>query len=297
VSTPGTMRIAIGVATVGRAAVLARTLETFGRQIRPADAIFVCGTVPSDVAGVSAANPDVRILFGPKGSSHQRNAILKAASAFDALVFFDDDFLPCPHYLAEIERTLARHPDVVVATGEVLADGILGPGLAFEEADRLLSTSPDALAEQPEIVDVYNAYGCNMIVRLSAVRAAGAAFDEQLPLYAWLEDVDLSRQLAPYGRIVKTRAARGVHLGVKSGRQSGVRLGYSQIANPVYLIRKGTCTVRKGVHQLTRNILANVAKSFAPEPHVDRRGRAIGNFYALLDLARGRVTPSRAQEL
>uniref|UniRef100_UPI00195349D0 glycosyltransferase family 2 protein n=1 Tax=Escherichia coli TaxID=562 RepID=UPI00195349D0 len=66
-------------------------------------------------------------------------------------------------------------------------------------------------------------YGCNMTVRLSVIHAHGIRFDEDLPLYAWLEDVDLSRRMAPYGRIVGSATMRGVHLGSKRGRSSGIR--------------------------------------------------------------------------
>ena len=79
-----------------------------------------------------------------------------------------------------------------------------------------------------------------MSVRLDLARRHRLTFDEQLPLYGWLEDVDFSRRVAGYGRVVKVSAARGVHLGVKAARQRGVQLGYSQVANPVYLMRKGT---------------------------------------------------------
>ena len=44
---------------------------------------------------------------------------------------------------------------------------------------------------------------------------------------------------ADNGKVVKIDAAFGVHLGTKLGRNSGLRLGYSQIANPLYLARKG----------------------------------------------------------
>jgi GT2 family glycosyltransferase len=67
------------------------------------------------------------------------------------------------------------------------------------------------------------------------MRPNDVMFDERLPLYGWQEDVDLSRRLAAFGTVVKVPAARGVHLSVKLGRNSGVRLGYSQIANPLYL--------------------------------------------------------------
>ena len=290
-------RIAVGIATVGRPEVLINTLSALRRQARPADAIFVCAPGDADVLGVAESAPDVHALTGPRGLPHQRNVILGAAHDFDALAFFDDDFVPCARYLAEIEAAFARHDDVVLITGDVVLDGIIGPGLSFEEGDRAVKASSGAPVKQPAMADVYNAYGCNMAARLSAVKRAGAMFDESLPLYAWLEDVDFSRQLARQGRVVKLAAARGVHLGVKSGRQSGVRLGYSQVANPVYLMRKGTCTLSKGLPQIGRNLLANFSKALWPELYVDRRGRVRGNLQALLDIARGRVTPARALEL
>ena len=78
-----------------------------------------------------------------------------------------------------------------------------------------------------------------MIVRTAPVLAHGLRFDENLPLYGWLEDIDFARSIAPYGRVVKSMLLRGVHLGVKRGRTSGVKLGYSQIANPLYMLEKG----------------------------------------------------------
>lgn len=294
--SPGSaLRLAIGVATVGRADVLLETLATFRSQTRPADAIFVCAPSEADILGVAASEPDVTALAGPRGLPRQRNVILQAAAGFDVLVFFDDDFMPAAGYFAAIEALFSSRPDVSMATGEVIRDGILGLGLEAEEARAVLAAETTTAPET--IADVYNCYGCNMAVRIAAAASVDAAFDENLPLYAWLEDVDFSRQLAKTGRIVRTTAARGVHLGVKSGRQSGLRLGYSQVANPVYLMLKGTCGLRKGVPQIARNLLANFGRSLAPEAHVDRRGRAIGNLRALLDLAKGRVTPSRILEL
>ena len=98
------------------------------------------------------------------------------------------------------------------------------------------------------------------------------AFDEQLPLYGWLEDVDFSRSIARYGRSVRVEGARGVHLGVKSGRQPGLRLGYSQVANPAYLIRKGTMSKARAIAQIGRNILAKRAALLLNDRSIDRLG-------------------------
>lgn len=288
------LRIAVGVATAGRPGVLARSVAHLQDQERPADAIVICAPNPEDVGALASEISGLWVIYGPRGSSHQRNAILDALNGFDAVVFFDDDFVPCRDYLAQLEGVLMTHPDIVVATGRVIKDGIIGPGLTFEQAERWIETSaarPDA-AGAP-IAPVYNGYGCNIAVRLDPIRRYGIAFDESLGTYAWLEDVDFSRQLAPYGRIVKLEMTRGVHLGVKLGRPSGLRFGYSQIANPLYLVRKGHCTWRKALHQMSRNVAINVAKCLWPEPYIDRKGRLRGNLVAVFDLVRGRLRPSR----
>ena len=90
---------------------------------------------------------------------------------------------------------------------------------------------------------------------------------------------------------MRLHGLRGVHLGVKRGRVSGVRFGYSQIVNPLYLVRKGTGTGRWAANLIARNVLANAALSLRPEPHVDRRGRLKGNLIAAGHLIRGRCDP------
>ena len=82
----------------------------------------------------------------------------------------------------------------------------------------------------------------------------------------------------------------------KSGRSPGVRLGYSQVANPIYLARKGTMAWPLARTHMSRNMLANTARTLRPEPWVDRRGRLKGNLLALWDLARGRLDPRRILE-
>jgi hypothetical protein len=136
-----------------------------------------------------------------------------------------------------------------------------------------------------------------MVVRLASVRDNHIAFDEALPLYSWQEDIDFSRQMAPFGRIVKAEALTGIHLGAKSGRVSGVRFGYSQVANPIYLVRKGTLSLSFGGRTLAKNLLANVGRLMRSEPHIDRPGRLKGNLLALFDLLCGRLHPGRVLEI
>jgi glycosyltransferase involved in cell wall biosynthesis len=289
----GSGKLAVGIATVGRAGVLRRTLDAIRTQTRPPDRIVVCAPQPTDVAGLEDY-PDVTLIVGPRGLPIQRNAIFDAVTDCDRIVFFDDDFVPQAAYLARTEYVFRALPDVVMTTGHVLRDGINGPGLPFEVAEQLIGAVADLpQADLARLEEVYNSYGCNMGVNLVVARQQALYFDPELPLYAWWEDVDFSRRMAPYGRIVRIHQAQGVHLGTKSGRQSGVRLGSSQIANPVYLSRKGTCSPFRAAGQIMRNVLANLAKALWPERYVDRRGRVRGNIRAIADLFSGRLRPGR----
>jgi GT2 family glycosyltransferase len=289
------LRIAVGIATIGRSGLLAAVLEELARQSRRADRIVVCAPTEADVEGVTA-HAALEIVIGPRGLTTQRNAILARLGEFDVVQFFDDDFLPARDYLFVVEQAFAADPAVAMATGSVLADGIKGPGIDLDIARTILAAAATGTCGTTfELVE--DAYGCNMAVRLAAVRAAQCRFDERLPLYGWMEDVDFSRQLARHGCIVKLAGAKGVHLGVKQGRQSGVRLGYSQIANPIYLARKGTCPWPRSLRLMTRNIAANLARSLLPEPYIDRAGRVSGNLKAFGDLIVGRLDPGRVLEL
>lgn len=271
------------------------------RQTRQPDRIIVSTAFrddyPHDKAapvGATAVQPAVELICGTRGASVQRNVILDCLEEEDLILFLDDDFLMASDYLAELERVFIEHQDIVGVTGLVLRDGVLGPGLGLAEGRAALESAPD---DTPSMVDVNNGYGCNMAFRLAPIRKHGVRFDARLPLYSWLEDVDFSRQLAPCGRIVRAASLRGVHLGVKMGRTSGIRFGYSQIANPIYLNRKGTIRRGHAMRMMTRNVLANLGKSLTPEPWVDRRGRLQGNLLAFGDLLRHRLDPERVLSL
>src|SRR6202022_2881101 len=215
--------------------------------------------------------------------------ILSAIPEADIITFFDDDFFPDPSYLSNLEAIFLANPDVVAVTGYLLADGAKGPGLSVQQGLEIVRAGQQSLPDNAPLADFYGAYGCNMSFRLEPVRRQGILFDENLPLYGWQEDIDFALRMAPHGRVTKSEALRGVHLGIKVGRTSGVRFGYSQIANPIYLIRKGTMPRRYANKIMWRNIAANLARSLYPEPWIDRRGRLKGNLLALVDLMRGQI--------
>lgn len=293
-------RIGIGIASAGRRDQLRDTLAHLQHQCVKPDRVIVCPASASDVDArhlASMAYPS-QIVASAKGLPSQRNAILNHATDLDILIFFDDDFYPAKSYVSEALNLFHHHADVVAATGDVLADGKLGPGLTHAEGMALLQE--DELKGRPGLTQiklVYNAYGCNMAVRMAAVMERAIWFDENLPLYGWLEDVDFCGRLRAHGHIVHSNQLRGVHLAVKAGRTSGLRLGYSQIANPIYLVKKGSYPLWTAVGQVSRNVSKNMARSLWPEPWVDRLGRLRGNVLALRDLARGRLHPARILDI
>lgn len=292
------MKIAVGIPTIGRAPILVETLRELALQTRQPDAIIVCGTRSSDLAGVANASPDTVTLISEAGLPRQRNMIIDAATSFDVIVFFDDDFLASPDYMSAVEQCMMSDPGIVVVTGKVIADGINGPGLTPEAGRQILKVAVAKPSTSHGPVPTFSGYGCNMAVRLSPMRQHALRFDERLPFYGWQEDVDLSRRLAQYGRVVLLDDAQGIHLGAKSGRGSGVRLGYSQVANPIYLAGKRQgYPLRRAITHILKNMAMNTAKASWPEPHVDRRGRLVGNLLAFRDLILGRMKPEKVLEL
>jgi GT2 family glycosyltransferase len=287
------MRIAVGIPTSGRAAILAETLADLGKQSRRPDRIVVCCARREDAGAAAAHLPGVEFLVSEPGLTRQRNRILEALRDCDIVVFLDDDFLMQDDYLAVTERLFASDRTVVGATGVVLGDGAQGAGLSLVEARRLLARDTfvgDAFAVTP----VSNAYGCNMAIRLAPVLRHDLRFDERLPLYGWQEDADFCCRLGAFGRVVQVAGARGVHLGTKSGRTAGIRLGYSQIVNPLYIARRVPAyTHRRAFTQAARNVAANLVRAAWPEPWIDRRGRLRGNLIGFLDVLRGRLFPER----
>jgi len=293
---PDRLTVMVGVATIGRKEILRETIDEIARQTRRPDSLVICPTnlEDVDVAHAEAQAFPVKVSLAPAGLTRQRNALLAEAAGADILLFIDDDFFLAPDFVERMERLFLEDDSLVMITGEVVVDGIKGPGLSPHFARNQLSTLVPARGNSSE---VYNGYGCNMAFRMREITALNMRFDERLPLYGWLEDVDFSRRAARFGRLIRHDSLRGVHLGAKAGRQSGVKLGYSQIANPLYFIRKRTMTPRRALAQIGRNVLKNLVMARRPEAWIDRRGRLRGNYLAVLDLCRGKLAPERILDI
>jgi hypothetical protein len=282
------MHISVVVASVGRPEEISQLLAALARQTRAPDTIVLSVSERSDLP--ADLPHGVTVVVGSAGLPAQRNRGLDLVQAdCDIIVFYDDDFLPARDSLLKISEFLLSHPDLAGITGQVLADGIGGEGLPYQEALDILSVY-EAKPKPPLVIeDFLCAYGCNMAFRCASIGAK--RFDEKLPRYAWQEDMDFAGQLAAVGKVIRTNAFAGVHRGVKKGRGKGVDLGYSQIINPIYLVRKGTMAPRKALKLISCNLIANHVKVLKPEPYVDRWGRLRGNWIGFLHLLQGKIDP------
>lgn len=287
--TPSKSRLAVAIATLGRPETVRENLDALSRQTRLADIILLSVTGPEDVP--DDLEDHVIVIEGTKGLCAQRNRALNALEGkADYIVFFDDDYVPSKFALEGMVNFFDANPDIVGMTGHVLHDDIKGPGMTYENATKIVEAFDKNPRPKPRVLkEVDDLYGCNMAYRANAI--GDNRFDEALPYYGWLEDVDFSNRLKKHGRLVHTNAFSGVHCGVKSARSPGVRLGYSQIANPLYLVRKGSMRRSKAYTLMSRNLLANHVLTFRPEPWVDRWGRVKGNWLAFGHLVSGKLSP------
>jgi GT2 family glycosyltransferase len=287
-------RIAVVVASKGRPAEIAQLLAALDRQSFKPSAIILSVTGEEDLP--ATLPEDVIRVLGSAGSSAQRNRGLEAViNQSDVVVFYDDDFLPSRHAIRGIKAFFETFPQMTGASGFVLKDGVTTGGLSYEEAQQTLDAFDQAPPAPLLHGDHLSGYGCNMAVRCAAIGAI--RFDENLPLYGWQEDLDFAARVAATGPFVRTNAFAGVHRGVFKARTPGKRLGYSQMVNPAYLVRKGTMPWRKAGTLMLRNFAANAIKSLTPEPYIDRRGRLAGNLIGLADIMRGAADPMKVLTL
>ena len=296
--TPHAHRIAVIIATKGRRDAIPHVLRLLEAQTRRPDLVVVSASTTDDVDTTLSTTLPTEYLFGPAGLPAQRNRGLeRVLPVTDIVVFLDDDFVPAPDWLARCVEGFDARPNAVGVTGAVIHDGASSQSdaLDWDQAAALLA---DDAAHAPAggLVPVSKLYGCNMAYRCAAI--GELRFDERLVLYGWLEDMDFSRAVGHRGQLLAVHAARGVHLGLRSGgRTSGKRLGFSQIVNVWYLHEKGALSAREAFANTLRALLANSGKSFFPEAHIDRRGRLAGNLLGLRELMSGHCRPERSAEL
>jgi GT2 family glycosyltransferase len=296
------LSVGVVIATKGRSHCVPSVVACLeGQTVSPAIVVFSVteqDDLPEDMDRLCAnSSLDIVTLVGPAGSACQRNAGKKRVEGLvDIVVFIDDDFLLASNWLEECAGVFANDPDIVGLNGEVVADGVITGSLSWDHAAQILREAfgKDEKEKQTQ-TPIRDTYGCNMAFRMGMI--GDVAFDERMVLYAWMEDTDFSRRAGKKGKLVKSTRLKGVHLGISGGRTSGVRYGYSQVANPFYLWKKGSLSFSEMAVSVFKPLAMNVLKSLRPEAHIDRRGRLKGNALALQDIITLRDKPERVLEL
>lgn len=290
------MKLGLVIASRGRQDILQKVLMNLLSQPRIPDDTVISAVDPADIPKISCANANVRAVFGSAGLTSQRNrGISCLVGTTDVIVFIDDDFIVGDDYFLNMEKIFEQDDTIIGVNGDVVADGANSHGLTFDEGLRLAEQYRKRKKSPPIMQDILGAYGCNMAFRTASM--GSVRFDERLPLYGWQEDLDFCGALRGAGRIVRTNLVWGVHLGTKRGKGSEVRLGYSQIINPAYIVRKGNMSFAFAFRLAARNFLANLVKSVRPESYIDRRGRLRGNLIGMFHLVTGRFTPEYVLKL
>lgn len=286
-------RVAIVIPSVKRPDALTRVLDALGGQTVPPTEVVVAVPDPSGVPDGIELRPGVKVIVTQKGASAQRNAAVRAlGNDVDVIGFLDDDSVPREDYVEQLGIVFGEDPALVALSGRMACDG----------ADAKTELTPEfmqrALVESHEKdgtggqIPSRALYGCNMAIRHAA--AVATPFDEALPLYSWLEDLDVARRLERLGRVVQDPRVVVAHQGNNSGgRTSHRRFGYSVVANAVHLYRKGSVTFFDLLVLVSRPTAGNIRGLFRRAERGARIERLRGSAMALFDISRGRVDPGR----
>ena len=294
--------ISIVIISSGRPEVLNETLESIFRQSQQPQQVIVVVPTLADVPRKEWGK-SVQLIVGPHGGCVQRNKALEAIPlSVDYVGFFDDDIELRVDFLEQATLFMRRNPTTIAISGHLLADG---NGVTRAEARRLLAhhTHPENLNGLFRCKGKFHSlHGCNMVVRRSILDYE--KFDENLPLYSFAEDYDLSIRLERYGSVGKFALCIGVHLASPGGRVPEVLRGYSFVANPWYFLKKGTvhlppflARVRFWLAVFGRTFLFTLWKVLIRDRSVDWAGRLRGILLAFQDILLGRSHPRRILEL
>ena len=293
--------ISVVIASKGRPDFVRETVECLGRQtLKPKKIIIVVPTkedLPENQWG-----DEVRYIIGPLGLTSQRNSGIAAIpTSVPYIGFFDDDFELKEDYLEQAVAFMNANFSIVAISGRLLAGGDIN---RLEARALIAGYQP---GEPPRGVFYSQGkhhilFGCNMVIRRAILNYE--KFDENLPLYSYGEDYDISIRLERYGLVGRFAGCVGVHLETPGGRVREVLRGYSFVANNWYFIKKrvihlsllGAWT-RFWVICVGKNLWQSLWKLLKGDRSLDWSGRLKGHLLALRDIFLGRCHPRRIQEM
>jgi hypothetical protein len=296
------MRPVVLIASTGRPEMLHGTLLSVLRQTLKPSRILVSTIKDEDVAPESRGLPDCKFFTGAKGLCAQLNKVINEIRADeDPVCVFDDDVELAPTFLETVCEAFDAQPVYIALGGAVVYDGAKRlDRIDREEAAKQIAghtSQQRQTAESSRVEGLSNIlYGCNMCFRREAL--IEERFDEELPLYSWLFEVDICRRLHRNGQVGNVPLAAVAHLASSGKKMSGVKMGYSQVCNPHYLwTRKRTMSFAEFCRHATQALASNGLRTLNFADPVDRLGRLKGNLLALWEISRGKSRPKRIEQL
>jgi GT2 family glycosyltransferase len=293
--------ISVVIASKGRPDFVRETIDSLQRQtLKPREIIIV---VPSiEDLPPKQWGDDVQYIVGPLGLTSQRNkAITTIPITVPYVGYFDDDFELKADYLEQAVAFMNANVSVMGISGRLIGKR----GISREEAKKLIASYQPG--ENPKGMFFSQGkhhilYGCNMVIRRVVLNYE--KFDENLPLYSYGEDYDLSIRLERYGRIGRFHGCIGVHLETPGGRVREVLRGYSFVANNWYFLRKGVVHLpllrawtRFWVICFGKSAFISLWNLLKGDRSLDWSGRLKGHLLALKDIFLGCCHPGRIKEM
>src|ERR1700693_4099952 len=229
--------ISVVIASKGRPDFVMETIECLQRQTLKAKEIIVVAPSIEDLP-TNHWRDEVQYIVGPLGLTPQRNkGITAITTAVPYVAFFDDDFELKADYLQQAVAFMNANVSIMGISGHLLGEG--GRWGNRQEAKKLIANYQPGEGPRGMIFSRgkhHILFGCNMVIRRAVLNYE--KFDENLPLYAYGEDYDISIRLERYGLVGRFAGCVGVHLETPGGRVREVLRGYSFVANNWYFLKK-----------------------------------------------------------
>ena len=264
VADRGETTFSVVVCTLNRCASLRRTLEGLARQtFRRFEVIVVNGPSSDGTAELLSGYP---VRVGTCSEAHltrSRNVGVRMAAG-DVFAFLDDDAVPEPDWLEQLAG--AYEDSTVAAAGGPVFDVPLGRiewAICTCTREGAVNTHSEPPAERylGRGADpfLYLA-GCNMSVRRSALRRAGA-FNPELPHY--YDDVEVCMRLVDAGaRIAWVEAALVRH----DRAANSLRDGEQTITDPYSLMFSAAVFIEQSSPTSAPKVLADWLAAWKSEP-------------------------------
>ena len=293
--------ISVVIASKGRPDFVRETIESLQRQtLKPREIIIVVPSIEDLPA--KEWGDDVQYIVGPLGLTSQRNKGIRAIPITVPYVgCFDDDFELKPDYLEQAVAFMNANVSVMGISGRLLASGYINR----EEARKLIASYKPRQNPRGTFFSQgkhHILYGCNMVIRRAVL--SYETFDENLPLYSYGEDYDLSIRLERYGRVGRFEGCVGVHLETAGGRVQEVQRGYSLVANNWYFLKKGVmhrplvvAWIRFWLVCVGKSLWQSLWNQLKGDRSLDWSGRVKGHLLALKDIFLGRCHPRRIEDM